>query len=178
MTRFTTTVRTDDIMDTSADAVWAAMHDPDLLAELAPAVAAIATDGDTWCWRMGGISALGMSVAPSFTERMVFDEAAKRIEFEHAPPPGSNEAAGASGTWLAVDTPAGAYVGIELTAHVDLPLPRAAGRAVRAVMERTIVHGGQRFARNLMAHLGVTASRGMQVVDAADWPRVASSVGS
>jgi hypothetical protein len=179
MTRFTTTVRTDDVLDTSADAVWDVMRDPALLADLTPAVAEITADGDRWCWRMVGISALGVSVSPTFTVRMRFEEraalpggrSARRIDFAHDPAQGSREAAGATGTWLAVDTPAGAYVGIDLTAHVDLPLPRAMSRPVTAVMERTIVTGGARFARNLMAHLGVPSSRGMQVVDEG-WPRV------
>ena len=176
MTRFTTTVRTDDVMHTDAQTVWTAMQDPDLLASLAPAIAAITPlDGDRWCWQMVGISAMGVSVAPSFTERMVFDEEAMRIDFEHAPS-GSKEAAGAKGTWLAQDVDGGAYVGIELIAHVDLPLPKMAKGAVTSVMDRTIVAGGQRFARNLMEHLGVKSNRGMEVVpNGRAWPRIDST---
>lgn len=177
MTRFTTTVRTDDILDVDAAAVWAVMTDPGLLADLTPAVAEITPlDGDLWCWRMVGIDAMGISVAPSFTERMAFDHDRRTITFEHAPPDGKTEAAGARGTYVLLDTDAGAYVGIDLTAHVDLPLPRMAGPAVRKVMDKTIVAGGGRFADKLMAHLGVTRSRGLQVVPAdSRWPRAESS---
>lgn len=164
MTRFTTTVRTDDLLHVEADAVWQAMNDPDLLARLAPAVARITTHGERWCWRLKGINALGVSVAPSFTERMTFDDAARRIDFAHDPPQGKSEAAGATGTYHLVATEDGAYVGIDLTAHVDLPLPRMVTGAVENVMTRTIVSGGQRFADNLLRHLGVMRSRGMQVV--------------
>lgn len=173
MTRFRTTVRTDDIVQVEPDRIWSVLHDPDLLAELTPAVAQITTDGDRWCWRLVGINAMGVSAAPSFTERMSFDEDARRIDFRHDPPAGKSEAAGATGTYHLIVTADGTYVGIELTAHVDLPLPKLAGGAVRGVMDRTIVAGGQRFADRLMAHLHITRSRGIQVVppDAA-WPRV------
>lgn len=164
MTRFTTTVRTDDVLDVDPDVLWKAMKDPDLLAQLAPAIAEITTDGDRWCWRLVGINAVGVSAAPSFTERMRYDEGNRRIEFAHDPPDGKSEAAGATGTYHLISTDEGAYVGIELTAHVDLPLPGMARGAVQKVMARTIVTGGKRFADNLLAHLGDVSSRGMQVV--------------
>ncbi|HUG85369.1 MAG TPA: hypothetical protein VMM13_12430 [Euzebya sp.] len=173
MTRFTSTVRTDDVLHVDPDIVWQAMHDPDLLARLAPAVAQITTHGQRWCWRLVGIKALGVSVAPSFTERMSFDDGAgdggahdcnaRRIDFAHDPPPAKSEAAGATGTYHLLATDRGTYVGLELTAHVDLPLPGIARGAVQKVMARTIVSGGQRFADNLLRHLDIS-SRGMLVV--------------
>lgn len=176
MTRFTTTVRTDDIVHADPDAVWAAMGDPALLARLTPAVAEITrTDGDRWCWRLVGINALGVTAAPSFTERMTYDHERRRIDFAHDPPDGKSEAAGAAGTYHLIRTDEGVYVGIDLTAHVDLPLPRLARRAVETVMARTIVSGGGRFADGLLRHLGATA-RGMQVVpEDAEFPRVPAS---
>ncbi|WP_370328118.1 SRPBCC family protein [Euzebya sp.] len=164
MARFTTTVRTDDVFDADPADVWSVMQDPDALADLAPTVASITTDGDRWCWRLVGISALGVSAAPSFTERMRYDHDDRRIDFAHDPPAGKSEAAGASGTYHLREVDAGTYVAIELTAHVDLPLPSMMGGAVRRVMDRAIVLGGQRFADNLLRHLGVTESRGMEVV--------------
>lgn len=174
MTRFTTTVRTDDVLQVDPDAVWQAMGDPDLLALLAPAVAAITPgDGQRWCWRLVGISAMGVSVAPSFTERMDFDHDHRRIEFAHDPPEGKSEAAGAAGTYHLIASAEGAYVGIDLTAHVDLPLPRITRGAVEKVMARTIISGGRRFADNLLRHLGASDSRGMHVVPLDEpFPRV------
>lgn len=177
MTRFTTTVRTDDVLDVDPDLVWQAMKDPDLLARLAPAIAEITPNGDRWCWRLVGINALGVSAAPSFTERMRYDEANRRIEFAHDPPDGKSEAAGATGTYHLIATDEGAYVGIDLTAHVDLPLPGMTRGAVQKVMERTIVTGGKRFADNLLVHLGNVSSRGMQVVPTdASFPRATAQV--
>ena len=45
----------------------------------------IDVDSATWTWHMRGISALGVSVTPTFTELMTFDEPAS-IRFEPRPP--------------------------------------------------------------------------------------------
>lgn len=172
MTCFETTIRTDDVLTADADAVWDLMHDPDLLAQLTPAIARITTDGDLWCWHMSGISALGIDIAPAFWVRMRFDEEERTIRFSHEPG-GGREIAGASGTYVLAEVPEGTYVGIDLTAHVELPVPALAGRAVRGVMERTIVAGGGRFGENLVRHLGATGRRGMErLPEGAPFPRI------
>ncbi len=40
---------------------------------------------------------------------------------------------------------------LEIT--LDLPLPKASGRAVRGAMNRVIAQMGERFSQNLLAHL-------------------------
>ncbi len=54
-----------------------------------------------------GVSALGVSAAPTFTERMTF-ERRSRILFVHDPEPGQRERAGADGVYelVEVDTSA------------------------------------------------------------------------
>lgn len=138
-------------------AIWAVLSDPDALADLTPLVKAITADGDLWCWQLGGISALGVSVSPSFTERMTFTEG-ERIEFAPDPPFGEQRA-GATGTYLLGDAPDGATrLAIDITITAELPLPRAAKRAVEKVMAATMAKTGDRFARNLYARLGLDPS--------------------
>ena len=72
---------------------WAPAPEGGLLVT-ATAADGITVDGDRWCWHLSGIRALGVEVAPSFTERMTFG-APSRIEFRHDPPPGAVERAGA-----------------------------------------------------------------------------------
>ena len=43
---------------------------------------------------------------------------------------------------------------LEIT--LDLPLPRASGRAVKAAMSGVIDQMGERFSKNLLAHLDAT----------------------
>ncbi|CAN5885614.1 hypothetical protein BH23ACT2_BH23ACT2_27090 [soil metagenome] len=135
--------------------IWAILSDPDALARLTPLVRSIEADGDRWLWHLSGVSALGVSVAPCFTERMLFTEQ-KRIEFHHDPPDGVEERAGAEGTYLLEDADEGrTRLAIDITIEVDLPLPRAAKRAVEKVMASTMTRTGDRFARNLYAQLGL-----------------------
>ena len=42
----------------------------------------------------------------------------------------------------------------ELEITLELPLPKAAGRAVRATMSKVIDTMGDRFSKNLLEHLG------------------------
>lgn len=128
-------------------AIWKVLTDPDSLARLTPLVKAIAADGDRWCWQLGGISGLGITVSPNFLEQMSFVEG-QRIEFR--PADGEDQRAGAEGTYLLADAPDGATeLAIDITITVDLPLPRAARRAVEKVMATTMAKTGDRFARNL-----------------------------
>lgn len=152
VTTFSATVNSQADVSAPRSAVWAALTDPDLLPQLTPLLESISADGDTWCWSMMKISALGVSVAPSFTEKMTFDEPG-RIEYTHTPPNGARERAGAEGVYDLTDIESGTRLSIELTLHVDLPLPKAAEPAVRRVMEKTMQRTGERFSQNLLRHL-------------------------
>ena len=136
------------------DDIWAALTDPDVLPQLTPLLRHIETDGDLWRWQLQRIGVLGASITPSFTERMVFDPP-HRIAYTHAPPPGRRERAAAEGWYELTEVAGGTRLRISLTFLVDLPLTRAAGPAVRRVMERAMQHTGDRFAVNLLRHLGV-----------------------
>jgi carbon monoxide dehydrogenase subunit G len=133
--------------------VWEVLTDPDALTDLTPVLAGITTDGDRWCWRLAGIRALGVDFTPSFTERMAFD-APSRIEFHHEPPPGSTERAGADGVYELTELdPERTHLSIDLTIHVDLPLPALSRRAVERVMDATMARTGDVFAERLARRL-------------------------
>lgn len=153
MTKFQSTIESGAIISASRDEVWAALTDPKLLAELTPLLSRVDADGDLWRWYLTRISALGVSVCPSFTERMSFDDG-HRIAYTHQPPPGVNERAGAEGRYELSDEDGGTRLAISLTLCVDLPLPKAASRAVQGVMKSTMRRTGDRFSANLLRHLG------------------------
>lgn len=142
----------------SADraAVWAVLTDPDALAQMTPMLDHIVTDGDLWRWEMNRIPVLGVSVAPSFTERMRFVDG-ERIDYDHAPPEGTRERAAAKGTYLLTDEEGGTGLTIDLKLSVDLPLPRAMAPAVERTMRRVVEQMGERFAANLLRHLDAVA---------------------
>lgn len=139
-------------------AIWDVLRSPDTLAELTPLLDSISVSGDLWCWRMSGISALGVEICPSFTERMTF-EPESTIRFEHQPPSGADERAGADGIYTldAIDDGT-THLEIDITLHVHLPLPRASRRAVQRVMSSTMVRTGNVFAERLYRHLGLDPS--------------------
>jgi carbon monoxide dehydrogenase subunit G len=139
--------------------VWEILRSPDDLAEMTPLLDGISVDGDTWCWKLSGISALGVEVSPSFTERMTFHPESE-IQFRHDPPAGARERAGARGVYTLEDTVDdmggdATQLCIDITLHVDLPLPRASRRAVERVMSSTMVRTGDVFARRLYEKLRV-----------------------
>ena len=154
MTRFSATTRDEAVVGADRMAIWSALTDPVLLPQLTPLLERIDTDGDVWRWHMRSISALGVSIAPSFTEQMNFDEGS-RIDYEHAPPSGRPERSGADGFYVLSDARRGTRLQIKLTLHVELPLPRAATPAVQGVMRSTMSRTGDRFSTNLLRHLGV-----------------------
>jgi carbon monoxide dehydrogenase subunit G len=154
MTRFSATTGNTAVVPADRMAIWAVLTDPDLLAELTPILQRIDADGDQWTWHLERISALGVGITPTFTERMTFDEG-HRIEYVHEPPDGINERTGAQGSYDMRDTDEGTALGIELTLDVDLPLPRSAGPAVRRIMTRMVRRTGDQFSANLYKHLGV-----------------------
>ena len=135
--------------------IWDALVDPALMAGFTPFLKKITAEGDHWVWEMSGIDVLGVKVAPSFTEKMTFTEP-DRIEFRHDPPSGEKEKAGVEGWYQlspAVDGD-GTLLATELEITIELPLPKAAGRAVRATMSKVIDTMGDRFSKNLLDHLG------------------------
>lgn len=133
--------------------IWEVLESPDLLAEMTPLIDSISVDGDLWCWQLGGISALGVEIAPAFTERMTFrphDE----IRFAHEPR--GDERAGADGVYTLSDNPDGTtHLEIDITLHVELPLPRLSRRAVEGVMQASMARTGDAFGRRLYQHLGL-----------------------
>ncbi|MTV24950.1 hypothetical protein FTX61_05905 [Nitriliruptoraceae bacterium ZYF776] len=154
MTRFEATNRSRAVVPAERQAIWDVLTDAPVLAQLTPLVDHIDDLGEHWCWHLAGISALGVSVAPTFRERMTFEDG-HRLEFAHDPPEERSERAGADGTYELADADGGTRLAIEITIHVELPLPRTAGPAVRRVMETSMTRTGERFGRNLLAHLGV-----------------------
>ena len=130
------------------------LTDPALVAELTPFVRRITADGDHWRWEMSGLSVLGVGVAPAFTEQMTYDEP-RRIEFRHDPPRGRDRAVGGRGVVRSSRS--------SLPAPGSPPrsrspstcrCPKVSGRAVRATMNAVIDQMGERFSKNLLAHLG------------------------
>jgi carbon monoxide dehydrogenase subunit G len=154
MTRFTATNESVAVVPAHRMEIWRALTDPELLPRLTPLLRSIDADGDTWTWHMTRISALGVSISPSFTETMRFDEG-HRIEYTHTPPAGVRERAGAEGWYELSDVEGGTQLKISLGLEVELPLPRRAGPAVRKVMGGTLNRMGDRFSANLLRHLGL-----------------------
>ncbi len=155
MATFSSRNQSTAIVPAKREAIWAVLSDHEALAELTPLVKAIRADGDLWCWQLHGISALGVSVAPSFTERMTFTDH-EHIGFAPDPPFGPHQRTGAEGEYVLADAPDGhTRLSIDITIRADLPVPRAARRAVERVMAATMARTGDRFARNLYRRLGL-----------------------
>lgn len=153
MTRFSADTRAEAVITAPRADVWAVLTDPALVAELTPFVRRITAEGDHWCWEMSGLSVLGVGVAPAFTERMSYDEP-RRIDFRHDPPAGATERSAVEGWYELAEHAAGTRLTTSLEITLDLPLPKVSGRAVRAAMNTVIAQMGERFSRDLLAHLG------------------------
>ena len=154
MARFTATTESEAVVPADRMKIWAALTDPELLPRLTPLLRKIDADGDIWTWHMTRIAALGVSISPSFTEAMRFEEG-RRIDYTHEPPRGVRERAGAEGRYELNDVDGGTELKISLGLEVDLPLPRSTAPAVRKVMEATMNRMGERFSANLLHHLGL-----------------------
>ena len=152
MARFTASTRSDAVVQAERAEVWKVLTDPVLLPQLTPYLSRIVVDGEHWRWEMARLPVLNVTIAPSFTERMTFEEG-KRIEFTHDPPAGTTERAAAEGWYELRDTDRGTELSIDLALAVDLPLPRAAAPAVNRVMQRVMDGMGDKFAANLLAHV-------------------------
>lgn len=161
MSRFSATTESEAVVAADRSRIWAVLRDPVLLPQLTPLLKKIETDGDRWRWHLVGLSVLGVGISPVFTEQMVFDEGdgdGHRIDYTHAPPPGTRESTGAEGWYVLSDEPGGGTrLAISLGLSVELPLPRLAAPAVTAVMKETMQRMGDRFSANLLRHLGVPA---------------------
>jgi len=155
MTRFSAETRADAVVTAPRADIWAALTDPALVAELTPFVRRITADGAHWRWELSGLKVLGVGVAPTFTELMVLDEP-QRIEFRHDPPDGDSERSGVEGWYALSEVDEGTRLVTSLEITLDLPLPRASSRAVKAAMGRVIDQMGDRFSKNLLAHLDAT----------------------
>ena len=84
---------------------------------------------------------------------------ARSITFEHRPPDGRSERAGAHGRYELHDLgEERTRLSIDITLCVELPLPRLSRRAVEKVMAATMQRTGDRFAVNLYRRLGVDPS--------------------
>jgi len=153
MTRFSAGTRAEAVIDAPRERVWSALTDPGVVAGLTPFVKSIRADGRHWCWELTGLKVLGVGVAPAFTEQMTFDEP-DRIAFRHDPPPGATERSAVEGWYALAEHEAGTHLDTSMEITLDLPLPRAAGGAVRSAMCRVIDQMGERFSKNLLAHLG------------------------
>ena len=151
MTRFSARDRSTEVVEADQSALWKALTDPDLLPRLTPYLHSIDANGNCWRWNMARIPVLGVSVAPSFTERMTFDEP-RRIEFTHDPEQGQ-EKAGVEGTYELEEVEGGTRLAIDIDICVDLPLPGMARGAVERAMAGVIGAMGRRFASNLLRHL-------------------------
>ena len=155
MTRFQNRNRSEADLPVDRERIWEVLTDPGCLAALTPLIRDITAEGDTWCWQLSGISALGVSVAPSFTEQMTFTPV-ERIEYRHAPPSGTTEKAGADGVYTLTELDADhTRLFVDLTMWVDLPLPKLSRRAVERVMAESMQRAGDRFAENLYRHLDI-----------------------
>jgi carbon monoxide dehydrogenase subunit G len=156
MTAFSTRDVSTAIVAASRTDIWALVSDPATLAELTPLIDSIERSGERWTWQLRGISALGVSIAPSFTERMRLVEPAS-IDFVHDPP--TDELAGANGTYRLTEIDATTTeLHIDITLCADLPLPGLARKAVEKVMATMMRRTGDAFAANLYERLGIAAA--------------------
>jgi carbon monoxide dehydrogenase subunit G len=162
MTRFRATNHSEAVVCADRQEVWSALTDPALLPRLTPLLQRIDTgvagDQDLWRWHLIRISVLGVGIATTFTERMRFEEG-RRIEYIHEPPAGTTERTGANGSYTLRDVDGGTHLEIDLALHVDLPLSRLASPAVVRTMEAVMSRTGDRFATNLLNHLGIHTPR-------------------
>lgn len=152
MTRFSADTQAEAVVTAPRAAIWAALTDPALVAELTPFVRRITEDGDHWRWELSGLKVLGVGVEPAFTELMTYDEPA-RIEFRHDPPDGETERSGVEGWYELTEVEEGTRLVTSLEITLDLPLPRASSRAVKAAMGKVVDQMGERFSKGLLAHL-------------------------
>ena len=152
MTRFSAGTKAEAVVTAPRAEIWRALTDPALVAELTPFVRRITADGDHWRWELTGLKVLGVGIEPAFTELMTYDEP-QRIEFRHDPPDGEPERSGVEGWYELTEVDQGTLLVTSLEITLDLPLPRASSRAVKAAMSKVVDQMGERFSKGLLAHL-------------------------
>ena len=156
MARFTATNASTAVIKASRADIWAAITDPEVLPRLTPLLESIETYGDVWRWKLANLSVLGVSVDPSFTERMRF-EPTRRIDYDHEPAEGVQERAGAAGSYVLKDHPEGTHLAMRIALTVELPLSRLSAPAVEGIMRAVMLQTGTRFAGNLHKHLRIAS---------------------
>lgn len=154
MTRFSSSTSAEAVVAAPRQQIWDVLVDPDKIAALTPFLKRVTADGEHWRWEMSGLDVLGVKVAPSFTERMVFEDL-ERIEFHHDPPAGEKERSGVEGWYDLSDAEGGTHLATSLTITLDLPLPKLSAPAVNATMKGVIGQMGDRFSANLLRELGI-----------------------
>ncbi|MGA8851614.1 MAG: hypothetical protein WB508_07820 [Aeromicrobium sp.] len=154
MTWFTSSRESEAVLAAERSAIWEILTDPDAIVRLTPFLESIDATDDTWVWHLGGIDVLGIEISPSFTEKMTYDEG-RQIDFNHAPPQGADEKAGAEGRYTLTDTDDGTHLAISLEVSVDLPLPKFSSPAVSTTMKTVIASMGNGFAKRLEKELGL-----------------------
>lgn len=160
MTSFSASTTAEAVVPVERDRVWSALTDPALVARLTPFISRIDPVGEEhWVWHLSGVTVLGRGFNATFTERMTLTEG-KRLEFQHDPPADAKERAGVHGWYdlsdaADVDGKPAVHLATSMEICVDLPLPRLSGGAVRTAMRGVIGAMGERFSKNLTAHLGV-----------------------
>ncbi|MEX0836116.1 MAG: SRPBCC family protein [Nitriliruptor sp.] len=154
MTRFEARNTSSDDLPVPPEPIWEVLTSPELLAEMTPLIDHIDEVEDSyWRWHMANIAGVGVAVSPCFTVRMDFDPT-ERIDFTHEPV--GKERAGADGIYTLEPIEGGTHLAVDMSVHVDLPLPAISRPAVTRVMHATMARMGDRFAQNLCRHLGIT----------------------
>lgn len=158
MTRFENRNVSTAIVPAPRERIWEIVSNPDSLAALTPLVRSIEPRGDFWRWTLTGLSAFGVSAAPSFTERMRLFPM-HRIEFEHSPPLDRSEMSGVDGVYeLDELDPGRTRLHIDVTMHLELPLPSFSRSAVERLVARTMQRTGDGFSENLSRALQIDES--------------------
>jgi carbon monoxide dehydrogenase subunit G len=152
MAVFSATTKAEAVVPHDRSRIWDALVDPALVGRMTPFVKRIEASGEHWVWSMTGLEVLGVGFSPTFTERMTLKDQ-ERIEFEHDPPSGAKERAGVTGWYDLSDVDGGTRLETSLEICVSLPLPRAAGPAVRSAMKGVMATMGDRFSNHLLDHL-------------------------
>ncbi|HEY1486470.1 MAG TPA: hypothetical protein VGF84_10225, partial [Micromonosporaceae bacterium] len=106
MTRFSASTDNEAVVPADRKDIWTVLTDPDALTDLTPMLDGIDADGDLWTWHLKRISALGVGITPSFTERMHFEKG-RRIDYTHEPPKDVTERTGARGCYEMSDAAGG-----------------------------------------------------------------------
>ncbi len=151
MARFTGKTESEAVVTASRADVWKLLTDPDAVARLTPFLQRIEVEDDLWIWHMSNIPGLPVKFAPTFTEKMTFQEL-ERIDYDHAPREGKEPAA-VKGYYKLDEHDQGTRLGISLEICVALPLPKAAGGMVEKVMHGVMARMGDRFAQRMLKEL-------------------------